>query len=53
MSELRNGVVQVSRLGGPERLEVVEALPPGRGEARVRVFASGLEYTDVQRPSPQ
>ena len=49
MSELRNRVVQVSRFGGPEGLEVVEArLPtPGRGEVRVHVLASGLEYTDV------
>jgi len=49
MSELRNRVVQVSRFGGPEALEVVEApLPvPGRGEVRVRVLASGLEYTDT------
>jgi NADPH:quinone reductase len=49
MSELRNRVVQVSRFGGPEGLEVVEApLPtPGRGEVGVRVLASGLEYTDV------
>ena len=49
MSELHNRVVQVSRFGGPEGLEVVEApLPtPGRGEVRVRVLASGLEYTDV------
>ena len=49
MSELRNRVVQVSRFGGPEGLEVVEGpLPmPRRGEVRVRVLASGLEYTDV------
>ena len=49
MSELRNRVVQVSRFGGPEGLEVVETpLPmPRRGEVRVRVLASGLEYTDV------
>ena len=49
MNELRNRVVQVSSFGGPEALEVVDApLPvPGRGEVRVRVLASGLEYTDV------
>jgi NADPH2:quinone reductase len=49
MAEPRNRVVQVRRFGGPDGLEVVEApLPPaGRGEVRVRVLASGLEYTDV------
>jgi NADPH2:quinone reductase len=49
MSELRNRVVQIRRFGGPEELEVVDAPLPtaGRGEVRVRVLASGLEYTDV------
>ena len=49
MSEPRNRVVQVSRFGGPEGLEVVDAPMPtaGRGEVRVRVLASSLEYTDV------
>jgi NADPH2:quinone reductase len=49
MGEPRNQVVQVRRFGGPEGLEVVEAPLPtaGRGEVRVRVLASGLEYTDV------
>jgi len=49
MSGQRNRVVQVRRFGGPEGLAVVDApLPiPGRGEVRVRVLASGLEYTDV------
>jgi len=49
MSEPRNWVVQVRRFGGPEDLEVVEAAMPkaGRGEVRVRVLASGIEYTDV------
>src|SRR5207245_5362301 len=49
MSEPRNRVVQVRRFGGPGGLGVVDApLPvPGRGEVRVRVLASGLEYTDV------
>src|SRR5262245_23928467 len=49
MIGLRNRVVQVGRFGGPDGLEVVDAsLPtPGPGEVRVRVLASGLEYTDV------
>ena len=49
MSEPRNRVVQVRRFGGPDELEVVDAPLPtaGRGEVRVRVLASGLEYTDV------
>jgi NADPH:quinone reductase-like Zn-dependent oxidoreductase len=49
MSEPRNRVVQVKRFGGPEGLEVVDAPLPnaGRGEVRVRVLASSLEYTDV------
>jgi NADPH2:quinone reductase len=49
MTEPRNRVVQVSRFGGSEGLEVVDAPLPtaGRGEVRVRVLASGLEYTDV------
>src|SRR5215469_10664514 len=49
MKELRNRVVQVRRFGGPDELEVVDALLPmaSRGEVRVRVLASGLEYTDV------
>jgi NADPH:quinone reductase-like Zn-dependent oxidoreductase len=49
MSEPRNRVVQVSRFGGPEGLEVVDAPLPtaGPGEVRVHVLASGLEYTDV------
>jgi NADPH:quinone reductase-like Zn-dependent oxidoreductase len=44
-----NRVVQLRGFGGPDRLEVVDApLPtPGRGEVRVRVLASGIEYTDV------
>ena len=44
-----NRVVQVRRFGGPEGLEVADAPLPtaGRGEVRVRVLASGLEYTDV------
>ncbi len=49
MPELRNRVVQVRRFGGPEGLEVVDAPLPtaGRGQVRVRVLASSLEYTDV------
>jgi NADPH:quinone reductase-like Zn-dependent oxidoreductase len=49
MRERRNRVVQVRRFGGPEDLEVVEVPLPtaGRGEVRVRVLASGMEYTDV------
>ncbi|SCK24647.1 NADPH:quinone reductase [Variovorax sp. HW608] len=49
MSEPRNRVIQVSRFGGPDGLEVVQASMPtaGPGEVRVRVLASGLEYTDV------
>jgi NADPH:quinone reductase len=44
-----NRVVQVSRYGGPDALEVVDRPLPaaGRGEVRVRVLASGIEYTDV------
>jgi hypothetical protein len=49
MREPRNRIVQVSHFGGPEGLEVVEAPLPtaGRGEVRVRVLASSLNYTDV------
>ena len=46
---LRNRIVQVRHFGGPEGLEVVDAPLPtaGPGEVRVRLLASGLEYTDV------
>src|SRR5262245_53825364 len=49
MREPRNRVVQVRHFGGPDGLEVVDAPLPtaGGGEVRVRVLASGLEYTDV------
>jgi NADPH:quinone reductase-like Zn-dependent oxidoreductase len=49
MAEPRNRVVQVRRFGGPDGLEVVDAPLPAaaRGEVRVGVLASGLEYTDV------
>jgi NADPH:quinone reductase-like Zn-dependent oxidoreductase len=45
----RNSVVQVRSFGGPDELEVVDAPLPtaGRGEVRVRVLASGIEYTDA------
>ena len=45
----RNRVVQVRRFGGPEGLEVVDGPLPtaGRGEVRVRVLASSVNYTDV------
>jgi NADPH2:quinone reductase len=47
--EPRNRVFQVRRFNGPDGLEVVDAPLPmaGRGEVRVRVLASGMEYTDV------
>jgi len=47
--EPRNRVVQLRRFGDPEGLEVVDAPVPtaGPGEVRVRVLASGLEYTDT------
>jgi NADPH:quinone reductase len=49
MREPCNRVVQVSHFGGPEGLEVVNTSLPtaGRGEVRVRVLASSLNYTDV------
>jgi NADPH:quinone reductase-like Zn-dependent oxidoreductase len=49
MKQPRNRVVQVRRFGAPDALEVVDAPLPtaGCGEVRVRVLASGLEYTDV------
>jgi len=49
MKEPSNRVLEVKRFGGPEGLEVVDAPLPtaGRGEVRVRMLASGLEYTDV------
>jgi NADPH:quinone reductase-like Zn-dependent oxidoreductase len=44
-----NRVVQVRRFGVPDGLEVVNAPLPtaGLGEVRVRVLASGLDYTDM------
>ncbi|WP_336492272.1 medium chain dehydrogenase/reductase family protein [Methylobacterium nigriterrae] len=49
MTEPRNRVVRLKRFGGPDGLEVVDAPLPtaSRGEVRVRVLASSLEYTDV------
>ena len=49
MGEQRNRVVQIRHFGGPDVLEVVDMpLPTARrGEVRVRVLASGLEYTDA------
>jgi NADPH:quinone reductase len=49
MRDPHNRVVQVRRFGGPDGLEVVDAPLPtaGRGEARVRVLASSVQYTDV------
>jgi NADPH:quinone reductase len=49
MGEPRNRVVQFRRFGGPDELEVVDAPLPtaDRGEVRVRVLASSVEYTDV------
>jgi NADPH:quinone reductase-like Zn-dependent oxidoreductase len=49
MKEPRNRVVQLKRFGGPEELQVVDAPMPmaGRGEVRVRVLASSLNYTEV------
>ena len=49
MIEPRNRVVQLPRYGGPDELKVVDAPLPiaDRGDVRVRVLASGLEYTDT------
>jgi NADPH:quinone reductase len=49
MMALRNRVVRVRHFGGPDELEVIDAPLPtaGRGQVRVRVLASSVEYTDV------
>ena len=49
MSEPCNQVVRLRRYGAADELEVVDAALPTarRGEVRVRVLASGVEYTDV------
>jgi NADPH:quinone reductase-like Zn-dependent oxidoreductase len=47
--QVRNRVVRVSRFGDADGLEVVDVPLPtaGRGEVRVRVLASSLNYTEV------
>jgi NADPH:quinone reductase len=49
MREPLNRVVQLRHFGSPDELEVVDAPLPraGRGEVRIRVLASSVEYTDV------
>lgn len=49
MTNLLNRVVQVGRFGGPEELHVIDSPLPtaGKGEVRVRVLASAMEYTDT------
>jgi NADPH:quinone reductase len=49
MATPHNRVVQVSRFGDADGLEVVDAPVPdaGRGEVRVHVLASSLNYTEV------
>jgi NADPH:quinone reductase-like Zn-dependent oxidoreductase len=49
MREHTNRVVELSRFGGPEALRVVDRPLPtaGRGQVRVRVLASSLNYTEV------
>jgi NADPH2:quinone reductase len=49
MGEPRNRVVQLTRFGDPDGIEVVDAPLPtaDRGEVRVRVLASNVQYTDV------
>jgi NADPH:quinone reductase-like Zn-dependent oxidoreductase len=49
MTEPRNRAVEVMRHGSADELRVVDVPLPvaGRGEVRVRVLASGIEYTDV------
>jgi NADPH:quinone reductase-like Zn-dependent oxidoreductase len=44
-----NRVVQVVRFGDADGLEVIDTVMPaaGRGEVRVHVLASSLQYTDV------
>jgi NADPH:quinone reductase-like Zn-dependent oxidoreductase len=47
--EVHNRMVQVTRFGPPDWLEVVDAPLPtaGKGEVRVRVLASSLNYTET------
>ena len=41
--------IRIYQTGGPEvlQLEEVELPPPGKGEARVRLHASGVNYIDI------
>ena len=41
--------IRIYKTGGPEvlQLEEVELSPPGKGEARVRLHASGVNYIDI------
>ena len=49
MGASRNQAVQITRYGKADGLQVVDtAMPiPKGGEVRIRVLASGIEYTDV------
>ena len=49
MAAPSNRVVRLTRFGGPDALEVVEAPMPTarRGEVRVRVLASSINYTET------
>lgn len=49
MPELLNRVVQLSEYGGPEALRIVDLPMPtaGRGEVRVHVLASSINYTET------
>ncbi len=49
VAERRNRVVQLRWFGAPDELQVVNAPLPtaGRGEVRVRVLASSVQYTGV------
>ena len=49
MVQPANRVIQLTRFGGPEGLQIVETpVPsPGPGEVRVRVLASSINYTEV------
>ncbi len=49
MTEPRNRVVRARRFGDADALEVADAPMPtvGRGEVRVRLLASSIEYTDI------
>ena len=49
MTEPRNQAAQIMRHGSADEIRVVDVPLPiaGRGEVRVRVLASGIEYTDV------